>query len=379
MDRQELRRRSDQVFELAGRQLKHLVTHHPDTFPSFTTHGKWTHQREGWTNWCEGFLGGQFWQVYIYTGDPWFRQQAEHYSRLVEHRQYDTTVHDLGFIFLPTWKSWYDLTGDEKINQVVIQAGRTLAKRFQEKGSYICSFEGEHSLYIDIMSNIGLVFYAAQQTGDENLWRIARKHCMTTRRYLLRGDGSTAHEGIFDLQSGCFLRQQTRQGWRDDSSWARGQSWAINGFSEAFGYTQDRVFLDTAERLADFYIERTPESGIPPNDWEEPEPHLPCESSAAAITASGMWRLANQTLDPQRCKVYRRCAFSILDTLTTPNFLAVDQPGWEGILLHGIYHLPQNTGVDESMIWGDYFLLESLNSILQEETSIPKSAKAQKN
>jgi len=379
VDRQELRRRSDQVFELAGRQLKHLVTHHPDTFPSFTTHGKWTRQREGWTNWCEGFLGGQLWQVYIYTGDPWFRQQAEHYSRLVEHRQYDTTVHDLGFIFWPTWKYWYDLTGDEKINQVVVQAGRTLAKRFQEKGSYICSFEGEHSLYIDIMSNIGLVFYAAQQTGDENLWRIARKHCMTTRRYLLRGDGSTAHEGIFDLQSGCFLRQQTRQGWRDDSSWARGQSWAINGFSEAFGYTQDRVFLDTAERLADFYIERTPESGIPPNDWEEPEPHLPCESSAAAITASGMWRLANQTLDPQRCKVYRRCTFSILDTLTTPNFLAVDRPGWEGILLHGIYHLPQNTGVDESMIWGDYFLLESLNSILQEETSIPKSAKAQKN
>jgi unsaturated chondroitin disaccharide hydrolase len=376
MDRLEVRKRSDQVFELAARQLKHLVTEYPDTFPSFTTHGKWTHQKEGWTNWCEGFLGGQLWLVYLYGGDPWFRQQAEHYCRLVEPRQYDTTVHDLGFIFWPTWKRWYDLTGDEKLNQVVIQAGQTLAKRFQEAGGYICSFEGRHSTYIDIMSNIGLVFYAAQQTGDENLWRIARKHCLTTRRYLVRGDGSTAHEGIFDPQSGCFLRQQTRQGWRDDSSWVRGQCWAINGFSEAFGYTQDMIFLDTAERLAEFYIHRTPEWGIPPNDWEEPAQKFPCESSAAAIAAFGMWRLAKQTADAQRGEFYRRYALRIIDTLTTSHFLAVVRPDWEGILMHGIYHLPQNTGVDESMIWGDYFLLESLNSIAQEETGLPEPAKA---
>jgi unsaturated chondroitin disaccharide hydrolase len=376
VDKQELRRRSDQVFELAARQLKHLVTRYPDTFPSFTSRGKWTHQRPGWTNWCEGFLGGQLWQVYIYTGDPWFRQQAEHYSSLVEPRKYDTSVHDLGFIFLPTWKLWYDLTGDEKLNQVVIQAGRTLAKRFQEKGGYICSFEGEHSVYIDIMSNIGLVFYAAQQTDDDNLWRIARQHCMTNRRYLVRGDGSTAHEGIFDLQSGCFLRQQTRQGWRDDSSWARGQTWAINGFRDAFSYTQDRAFLETAERLAEFYIQRTPENGVPPNDWDEPDPKLPCESSAAAIAASCMWKLAHSVPDDQRGEFYRRYALGIVDTLTTSHFLAVDQPGWEGILLHGIYHLPQNTGVDESMIWGDYFLLESLNSIMQDEISIQKLVKA---
>jgi unsaturated chondroitin disaccharide hydrolase len=376
MDKQELRRRSDQVFELAARQLKHLVTQYPDTFPSFTSQGKWTHQRAGWTNWCEGFLGGQLWQIYRYTGEAWYRRQAEHYSRLVEPRQYDTTVHDLGFIFCPTWKQWYDLTGDEPLNQVVIQAGRTLAKRFQEKGGYICSFEGEQSVYIDIMSNIGLVFYAAQQTDEENLWHIARQHCTTNRRYLVRGDGSTAHEGIFDPQTGCFLQQQTRQGWRADSSWARGQTWAIKGFSEAFGYTHDKAFLDTAERLAEFYIQHTPEQGIPPNDWDEPAPQLPYESSAAAIAAGGMWKLAQLTPDDQRREIYRKYALTIMDSLTTPHFLAVDQPGWEGILLHGIYHLPQNTGVDESMIWGDYFLLECLNSMMQVESSFPRPENA---
>jgi len=376
VDKQELRRRSNRVFELAARQLRHLVIQYPDTFPSFTSNGKWTHQREGWTNWCEGFLGGQLWQVYLYTGEAWFRQQAEHYSRLVEPRQYDTTVHDLGFIFLPTWKTWYDLTGDKQLNRVLIQAGQTLAQRFQEKGGYICSFEGDFSLYIDIMSNIGLVFYAAQQTDDAELWRIARQHCLTNRRYLVRGDGSTAHEGIFDPQSGCFLRQQTRQGWRADSSWARGQTWAINGFCEAFDYTQDEAFLDTAERLAEFYIQRTPENGLPPNDWDEPAPQLACESSAAAIAASAMWKLAQLTPDDQRSEFYRQYVLRIIDTLTTPHFLATDRPGWEGILLHGIYHLPQNTGVDESMIWGDYFLLECLNSILQDETPLPRPVEA---
>jgi unsaturated chondroitin disaccharide hydrolase len=306
VDKLEVRKRCDLVFELAARQLKRLVKTYPDAFPSFTTQGKWTSQKEGWTNWCEGFLGGQLWQVYLYTGDKWFRQQAEHYSRLIELRQYDTAVHDLGFLFWPTWKPWYDQTGDERLNNVIIQAGRTLALRFQEPGGYICSFEGQHSLYIDIMMNVGLVFYAAQQASDESLWRIAERHCRTTRRVLVRGDGSTAHVGLFDPQNGSFIRQHTRQGWRDDSCWARGQAWAIYGFSTAYAFTQQSAFLNTAELLAAFYIQRTPEHGISPNDWEEPAPQFPFESSAAAIAACALWRLAQQTPDALHAQLYRR-------------------------------------------------------------------------
>ncbi len=108
----------------------------------------------------------------------------------------------------------------------------------------------------------------------------------------MRGDGSTAHEGIFDTTTGEFLRQSTHQGWRGDSSWARGQAWALYGFGTAYGFTRDERFLHTAEACADFYIERTPAHGVPPNDWDEPDPALPYESSAAAIAASGMLDLA---------------------------------------------------------------------------------------
>ncbi len=193
------------------------------------------------------------------------------------------------------------------------------------------------------------------------------QHCLTTRRCLVRGDGSTAHEGIFDTASGEFLRQSTHQGWRGDSAWARGQAWALYGFGTAYAFTRDARFLHTAEACADFYIERTPAGGVPPNDWDEPNPALPYESSAAAIAASGMLDLADLTTDPARGQRYREVAWRILDTLTGPEFLASETPGWEGILKHGIYHQRKGLGVDESVMWGDYFFLEALSKAMGSE------------
>ncbi|MDH7487320.1 MAG: glycoside hydrolase family 88 protein [Anaerolineae bacterium] len=357
-------RRYSLAMEFAGQQLRRLIETHPDSFPMYTLAGKWVIGGETWTNWCEGFLGGQLWLLYGHTGDPYWRDQAEHHSRLIEHRKTDRSVHDLGFLFWPTWKRWYDLTRDEAVNAVVIEAGRTLALRFKERGGYLCSFVADESLFIDIMMNVGLIFYAAEQTGDAELMRIAERHCLTTRRYLVRGDGSTAHEGIFDTTTGEFLRQSTHQGWRGDSSWARGQAWALYGFATAYTFTRDQRFLRTAEACADYYIERTPLSGIPPNDWDEPNPALPYESSAAAIAASGMLDLAGLTPEPGRSLRYRDIALGILDTLTGPEFLAIETSGWEGILKHGIYHQRKGLGVDESVMWGDYFFLEALSKAM---------------
>jgi len=359
------------ALEFAAQQLRHLIETYPDYFPMYTTHGRWKHGGEAWTNWCEGFLGGQLWLIYQSTGDTWWREKAEHYSRLIEHRKTDRTVHDLGFLFWPTWKRWYDVTGDPAANNVVIEAGRTLALRFKEKGRYLCSFVADNSLFIDIMTNVGIIFYAAQQTGDEDLWRIANQHCLVTRRTLVRGDGSTAHEGIFDAKTGEFMHQSTHQGWRADSSWARGQAWALYGFGTAYAFTRDARFLQTAEACANYYIERTPDRGVPPNDWDEPAPELAYESSAAAIAASGLLHLARLTGDPARVHMYRQYALRILDTLTTPEFLAIETSGWEGILRHGIYHRRKGLGVDESVMWGDYFFLEAITNVMN--LSLPEA------
>jgi len=355
------------ALQFAQKQLRRLVEAHPDYFALYTAGGRWKHEGQAWTNWCEGFLPGQMWLIHEYTWDSWWRQQAEHYSRLIEPRKADRSVHDLGFLFWPTYKRWYDLSGEKAINEVVVEAGRTLSLRFQQKGGYLASFVGQHSTFIDIMMNVGIIFYAAEQTGDEGLRSIARRHCETTRRYLVRGDGSTAQEGIFDTDSGEFVRHGTHQGWRGDSTWARGQAWAIYGFSTAYEFTEDARFLDAAQRCADYYIERTPKHGVPPNDWDEPSPALPYESSAGAVAASGLWNLSQITADGTRAERYRQYARRTLDTLTTPEFLATETPGWEGILKHCIYHQRKGLGVDESTMWGDYYFLEALLKAIRDE------------
>ncbi len=359
-----LETRAAQALKFAQTQVRALITNHPDFFPLYTEDGRWQHGREAWTNWCEGFLGGMMWIFAARTGDPYWRERAEHYSLLIEERQYDTNVHDLGFVFWSTWKRWFELTGDEAIEARVIQAGRTMGLRFNQDGKFLRSFVAPESCFIDIMMNVGIIFYAANRSDDRDLIRKAHEHCMTTRRYLVRGDGSTAHEGIFDLQTGEFLREATHQGWRDDSSWARGQTWALYGFGTAYWLSGDEHFLDTAQRCADFYIERTPPRGVPPNDWEEPSPRRPYESSAAAIAASGLLQLGALTRDPERAARYHDYARSILDTLLTPEFLAFNTPGWEGILKHGSYHERKDLGVDESVMWGEYFFVEALDKLL---------------
>ena len=362
--REQFKQRARQAVEFAGKQLRNLITNYPDYFPLYTVDGKWKHSMEAWTNWCEGFLGGMLWIVYRHTQDNWWQERAEHYSELIEHRKTDRDVHDLGFLFLPTWKVWYELTGDAAKNQVVVGAGKTLALRFQPKGRYLRSFVSQDSLFIDIMMNVGIIFYAAQQTQDESLLKVATEHCLTTRRYLVRGDASTSHEGLFDVNTGEFLKQTTHQGWRNDSSWARGQTWAIYGFTTAYQFTNDERFLDTAQRCADFYIDRTPSHGVPPNDWEEPNPTEKYESSAAAVAAAGLLELAKTTPDGARATQYRDYAFTILDTLLGPEFLAIGTPGWEGILKHGIYHEGKKLGINESVMWGEYYFLSALDKAI---------------
>jgi unsaturated chondroitin disaccharide hydrolase len=161
-----------------------------------------------------------------------------------------------------------------------------------------------------------------------------------------------------------FLSKPLTKG-RNDSTWARGQTWAIFGFSTAYQFTQDPRFLDTAERCADFYIERTPTHGIPPNDWEEPNPHEKYESSAVAVAAAGLLELAKITNQAAKATYYRRYALTILDSLLDPEFLANETPGWEGILKHGIYHEGKKLGIDESVMWGDYYFLSALDKAVE--------------
>lgn len=364
------------AFRFAGRQLRALIERHPDYYPMYTAAGRWRHAGEAWTHWCDGFLPGMLWIMYARqpagsADSRWWREQAIRYSRPLEPRKLDRSVHDLGFLFMSSYRRWYGFTPDPSLKAVLVEAGRTLALRFQNQGAYLRSFVSADSLFIDIMMNVGIVFYAARQTGDPDLLDIAMRHCHTTRRVLVRGDGSTAHEGLFDPQTGEFLKQTTHQGYRGDSCWSRGLAWALYGFGTAYHYHHDPALLDTAEDCADFYIRHTPAHGVPPWDFDAPaESSALVDTSAAAIAASGLFQLSGLTADTAKRHFYRETALHILATLCR-EWLAQDDPRWEGILKGGVYHLHKNLGVNESVMWGDYFFLEAIERSFQLNPSHP--------
>jgi len=385
----------DGALQFAAAQARHLRQAYPGYYPMYTVGGKWRQEPESWTHWCEGFYPGIFWLLHKYTGEADWRQAAEEYSVRLEPRKQDRNVHDLGFLFFSTYLRWYHLTGEPHLRDVLIEAGRTLALR-RQKGGYLASFLGPESLFIDIMMNVGLIFWAAREAGDAGLREVALEHCRTTADYLIRADGGAAHEGIFDLGSGRFLRQSTQQGYKPESTWSRGLAWAIYGFTAAHRLSDEFEFLDTARECADYYLRRTPapepfakggKSGkettsialkevqarlahgppvagqglVPLWDYDAPVDVPPLwDSSAAAITASGLFDLAEQVTDAAEQDRYQKAALTILQTLCSDQFLAKSRPGWEGILLHGVYHKHKNLGVDESVAWGDHFFVEAL-------------------
>jgi unsaturated chondroitin disaccharide hydrolase len=223
------------------------------------------------------------------------------------------------------------------------------------------------SLFIDIMMNVPLIFYAARETGDRALYDLAEAHCRTTERTLVRPDGSTAHEGIFDLETGKFLRQSTHQGLSPRSTWARGLAWSLYGFGTVFTFTGDPADLDVALRNADCFLARSPLGLVPSWDFDVPAgPMRIDDSSAAAIAASGLWNLAalHDRTDPDRARHYRHATLTILDSLCCDAYLAWSTPGWEGVLKHGVYHYHKGLGVDESVMWGDFFFLEAVDNVL---------------
>jgi unsaturated chondroitin disaccharide hydrolase len=222
--------------------------------------------------------------------------------------------------------------------------------------------------------NIRLLFRAHQLGGDEELYQKAVTHARTTEKHLVRkagtrlvdGDGMVIHEAVFNPVRGEFRNLSTQQGYSPFTCWARGLAWALYGFTDCYLFTKDPFFLETAERCAGYYLDHTPDGGVPFWDYGAPNiPDEPLDSSAAAIAAGAFWKLKDLAVNRRSSATYRQAALGILSTLTGEEFTG--DATREGILRHGVYHKPMNWGVDESVMWGDYFFMEALHMVLTED------------
>ncbi len=378
-EREALRHTLQSAFDFAQSQVKSLLQKYPaDYYPMYTVNGQFGHDRKRWTHWCDGFYPGLMFLFAKRTGQSEWLDHAIRYATPLEKRQYDRAVHDLGFLFFSTHLRWLELGGPaDHIEPLLIQAGRTMAMRFMERGQYLRSFVEPASLFIDIMMNVGTLFYAGLKSGDAHVLDIAHRHCLTTRRTIVRGDGSTSHEAIFDVETGECLRQSTHQGYRGDSCWSRGLAWSLYGFTRSYLQTQRGEYLETAMLNADFYLEHTPADGVTPWDYDAPETgplaKSQVDTSACAIAASGLLDLANVVPERTKARAYRDFALTSLQTLAS-KYLGHLTPGFEGILNGGVYHIHKNLGVHEAVLFGEYFFVEALDKAL---TALGKEATSQ--
>lgn len=355
------------------RQLRHNLPDFTLKFqPAASVHNFYPQSEN--VDWTTGFCTGEYWLAYELTHDEAFRHAAEVQVDSFLHRierKIDVDHHDMGFLFGPSCVAAYKLTGSETGKRAALLAADQLLTRFQEKGQFIQAWgpvgaPDEHRLIIDSLMNMPLLFWASDVTGDEKYRKIAEIHSKSCLDHLLRPDNSTYHTFFFDTQTGAPLHGVTRQGYCDDSAWARGQAWGIYGTALTYRHTKNARCIDLFERITDYFLAHLPADSVP--YWDlcfTDGSGEPRDSSAGAIAVCGMLEMA-QYLPENRAEHYRAAAQRILDSLMC-NYAARLPEQSNGLLLHGVYAknsphnpIPEDMGVDECNTWGDYFYLEAL-------------------
>ena len=209
------------------------------------------------------------------------------------------------------------------------------------------------------MINLELLFWSAKNGGPSTHKNMAISHALKASQDFVRADGSTYHLVTYNQDTGAIISKSTIQGLNAESTWSRGQAWAVYGFTTAYRETGDSRFLDTARKVSDYFINRLPQDYIPYWDFELPDTTgQPRDSSAASAAASGLLQLSRLETDNTRKTTYLNAAKNILNSLSSSSYMAEGTTN-KAVLLHGTYSKPGGK-YDTGLIWGDYYFLEAM-------------------
>lgn len=319
-------------------------------------------------DWTEGFFPGTLWYMYQWTGDAvWETAARELQSTFEPHK--DLSYHDLGFIFNCSYGHGFRLTGDSAMLRVMVDAGNSLAGRFDPTVGSIKSWDEDKGwqgtrgwlfpVIIDNMMNLELLFELTLLTGERRYADIAVAHANTTMKNHFRPDDSSWHVIDYDPLTGEVRGRHTAQGFADESSWARGQAWGVYGYTICYRYTHDPAYLDMACRIADYIIRYPgmPEDKVPYWDYDAPDvPDAPRDASAAAITASALIELDGYAPGHG----YYDYASQVVNSLASPAYSAPVGENNHFILMHSVGSIPHNNEIDVPLNYADYYYIEAL-------------------
>ena len=323
------------------------------------------------------FASGELWLAYLESDDEVFAHAAGIFTesfldRIRKHIAVDH--HDMGFLYTPSCVAAWMIKKDAHAREAALLAADNLVSRFQEKGEFIqaggkMGADDNYRYIIDCLLNLPLLYWAEKETGKELYRTIALKHTTTCIANSFRPDYSTYHTFFMDKETGKPVRGETCQGYKADSSWARGQAWAVYGLALAYKHTGERTYLDLFEHVSDYFMNKLPDDMIPYWDLIFTEGDEPRDSSSASIVACGFLEAADSYEKIQeytKARTYRKLAKELMKAIYDTCMVRAGEVGINGLVKHGTYSKksPYNTctpaGVDECVSWGDYYWMEAL-------------------
>jgi hypothetical protein len=360
--------------------------------------GEWK-KHEGYF-WTGSFWVGELWKMYSHTHEEKYRRWAELWnSRLLGAELQQN--HDAGFLYYYSSVLGNQQTGSPELKESGLRAAERVSQLFNPQTQLVASWvvNGDDTI-VDTMMNLQILWWASEQTGDPKWRDIGLKHASKTAEWFLRPDGSvtqsvhynpgdgrqrldlrggTVRNANFDFPNnskpGEMLFSHTHQGLAAGTTWSRGAAWALYGFSQAYAATRDPGMLSDAVKVADYILSELPEDGVPWFDFDDAGVHYRNrDSSAAALIAGGLLKLSRHVGDKDKAARYhaesKRITQSLIDHYLSPVGSADSSP--PGILRHGCATRPN----DGMLIYGQYFLLETLVAIDEDANGSSSTAGA---
>ncbi len=316
-------------------------------------------------DWTSGFFPGALWFLFEFTGETKWRTAAEDFTGRLERIRHYTGNHDIGFMLGCSYGQGLRLTGRADYRAVLLDGAQALATRYRPEVGLIRSWDfgdWKYPVIIANMMNLELLTWAARAGGDQHLRDIAVSHADKTLANHFRPDASCVHVVDYDPATGAVLKKQPGQGCSDDSAWARGQAWALYGYTTMYRETRRPAYLAQAHRIARFILDhpRLPADKVPYWDFDAPGiPAAPRDTSAAALIASALIELAGFA-EPATAREYLAVAETQLRALSSPAYRAKVGDNGGFLLLHAVGQFPQGREIDAPLAYADYYFLEAL-------------------
>lgn len=319
-------------------------------------------------DWTSGFFPGTMWYMYDLTKDEKWKKLGIKYTENLDSIKYLTWHHDVGFIINTSFGNAYRVTQNPAYKDVIIEAAKSLSTRYKPTPGVIQSWDEDRGwqgtkgwmcpVIIDNMMNLELMFKASNLSGDSTFRKMAISHANVTMENHFRDDYSSYHVIDYDKIKGGVRSKCTAQGYADESSWARGQAWALYGYTVCYRETKDKKYLDFAEKIYNFIFtnKNMPADLVPYWDFDAPNiPNEPRDASAAAVMASALYELS--TFDK---KTYKETADKIMQSLSGDAYRAIVGTNGNFILMHSVGSIPHNSEIDVPLNYADYYFLEAL-------------------